>query len=98
MEIKQEDIAAVRRVRTALVIGGTVIGYASLLFTRDAVVNSMLAVALLTSVFGCYLWAKLKGRHWLWMIFGLLAPIGFLMLAVLRDKNKKPPDSPSNSG
>jgi hypothetical protein len=32
------------------------------------------------------------------MIFGLLAPIGFLMLAVLRDKSKKPPDSPSNSG
>jgi hypothetical protein len=98
MEIKQEDIAAVRRVRTALVIGGTVIGYMSLLFTQDAVINSMLAVALCTSVFGCYLWAKIKGRHWIWMIFGLLAPIGFLMLAVLRDKNKKPPDSPSNSG
>jgi uncharacterized membrane protein YfcA len=97
MEIKQEDIAVVRRVRTALVIGGTVVGYASFLFTRDAVINSMLAVALLTSVFGCYLWAKLKNRHWMWMVFGLLAPVGFLMLAFLSDKSQKPPDSSSGS-
>jgi hypothetical protein len=29
------------------------------------------------------------------MIFGLLAPAGFLMLAVLRDKSKKPQKPPS---
>ena len=38
------------------------------------------------AVYGCYLWAKLKGRHWAWMFFGLLTPIGLIFLYKLRVK------------
>jgi hypothetical protein len=89
---KELSISSVSRLRTILLIAGTIIGYLSFLPSQPAVAYSMLTVALCLSVYGCYLWAKLKGHHWMWMIFGLLAPAGFFMLAILPDRSKKPPD------
>jgi hypothetical protein len=98
MEEKEIDLASVRRIRTWLVLAGTAVGYLSLLPSSAELAYSMLAVAICTSVYGCYLWAKLKGRHWIWMLFGLLAPAGFFMLATLKDKSgqqPKPTDIPN---
>ena len=90
MEEKELNPATVARIRTALVVGGTIIGYLSLLSENLALAYSMTVVALCMSVYGCYLWARLKGRHWIWMIFGVLAPAGFLMLALLKNKRQEP--------
>ena len=38
------------------------------------------------TLYGCYLWAKLKGRHWAWMFLGLLTPVGLLFLWKLKQK------------
>jgi len=35
---------------------------------------------------GCYRWTKEKDRHWAFMFWGLLAPIGLLGIALLRNK------------
>jgi hypothetical protein len=91
MEEKEASLSTVRKVRTGLVLGGTIIGYLSLIPDNLALAYSMLAVAICTSVYGSYLWAKLKGRHWIWMAFGLLAPAGFIALAILPNKHQEPP-------
>lgn len=45
---------------------------------------SLVLLGLVLTVYGCYLWARLKGRHWAWMFFGLLTPIGLIPLLVLK--------------
>jgi hypothetical protein len=91
MEEKELSLSSISRLRTALLLVGTTIGYLSLLPEQAALAYSMLLVSICMSVYGCYLWAKLKGRHWILMVFGLLAPAGFLALAILRDKSKEIP-------
>jgi len=90
MDEKQLSIASVSRLRTILLLVGTAIGYLSLLPESLVLAYSMLVVSICMSVYGCYLWAKLKGRHWIWMIFGLLAPAGFIVLAILKNKLQEP--------
>ena len=94
MEEKELNLPTVGKIRTALVVSGTVVGYLSLLQDQPALTYSMLVVAMCLSVYGCYLWARLKGRCWIWMVFGLLAPAGFLMLALLRNKRQQTPKPP----
>ena len=36
---------------------------------------------------GCYLWTSMKNRHWLFVLWGLLSPIGLLGIALLKDKS-----------
>jgi len=90
MEEKELSLSSVSRIRTALLIAGTAIGYLSFLPSQLAVAYSMLVVSLCLSVYGCYLWTRLKGRHWIWMVCGVLAPAGFLVLAVLKNKRQEP--------
>jgi len=40
------------------------------------------------SLYGCYLWAKLKNRHWAWMFLGIITPIGLLPLALMKDRSE----------
>jgi hypothetical protein len=94
MDEKELSLASVNRLRTILLIIGTSIGYLSLLPSQLTVAYSMLVIALGISVYGCYLWAIIKGRHWIWMIFGLLAPAGFVILAILQNKRPNPPKPP----
>ena len=91
MEEKELSISSVSRIRTVLLIVGTAIGYLSLLPSQLPIAYSMLMVSICMSVYGCYLWARLKDRHWIWMVFGLLAPAGFLALALLKNKRQEPP-------
>ncbi|MDD5338081.1 MAG: hypothetical protein PHG35_01525 [Dehalococcoidales bacterium] len=39
------------------------------------------------TLFGCYIWTKLKNRHWAFMFWGLLTPIGLLGISLLRDRS-----------
>jgi hypothetical protein len=94
MQEKELSLSAVGRIRTAMAISGTIIGYASMFIGPLALSYSMLTIAICMSVYSCYLWAKLKGRHWIWMMFGLLAPAGFFALAMLQNRNKQPPPQP----
>ena len=91
MEEKELSIASISRIRTILLVVGTAIGYLSILPSQPAVAYSMLMVSICMSVYGCYLWARLKGRHWIWMAFGLLAPAGFIVLAILKTKRQETP-------
>jgi len=95
MEEKALSLSSVSRLRTALLLVGTAIGYLSLLPEQLALAYSMLMVSICMSVYGCYLWARLKGRHWIWMVFGLLAPAGYLVLALLKNKRQEPPAPPT---
>jgi hypothetical protein len=93
LEEKELSISSVSRIRTVLLIVGTTIGYLSLMPEQAVLAYSMLLVSICMSVYGCYLWARLKGRHWIWMVFGLLAPAGFLALALLKNRRQEPPKS-----
>jgi len=42
------------------------------------------------SLTGCYIWTRLKNRHWGFAAWGLLSPIGLLGIALLKDKTPKP--------
>lgn len=44
-------------------------------------------IALILSIVGCYLWSVGKRRSGWFSLFGILAPIGFIVIASLRDKN-----------
>lgn len=48
----------------------------------------VLAVA--CTLTGCYIWTRLKNRHWGFTLWGLLTPIGLLGIAFLKDKTLKP--------
>jgi len=39
------------------------------------------------TMIGCYIWTKLKNRHWAFTFWGLLTPIGLLGIALLKDKS-----------
>lgn len=44
-------------------------------------------VGITLTLIGCYQWTKLKNRHWAFMFWGLLAPIGLLGISLLHDKS-----------
>jgi hypothetical protein len=50
---------------------------------------SLFALAIAFLLSGCYIWTKLKNRHWAFMLWGLLAPIGLLGISLLKDKTIK---------
>ena len=49
---------------------------------------AIFCIGLVVTVVGCVLWAQRKNRHWAFCFWGLLAPIGFLGISLLKDKNK----------
>ena len=54
---------------------------------------ALLVVGVVVVLLGCYLWATKKNRHWAFMFWGLLAPIGFLGIALLKNRAPKAPES-----
>lgn len=48
-------------------------------------------------LYGCFLWARWKHRHWAFMFWGILAPIGLLGISLLKDKTIKLPEEPNAS-
>jgi hypothetical protein len=63
MEEKELSIASISRIRTILLFVATVTGYLAFLPSQPALAYSMLTVSICMSVYGCYLWTKLKERH-----------------------------------
>jgi hypothetical protein len=96
---KEIGLSAVKLIRTIMVVAGLAVSYSSLFVPSDLLALSMFIAGLGLVLWGCYLWAKLKGRSWAWMFLGLLAPaglMGLLMLAVKNpsDASPRPPSPP----
>jgi hypothetical protein len=73
-----------------LILGWTASGFLQQfqdLITNEAIRWVMLAVGILFSLFGCYIWLKLKNRHWAFTFWGILTPIGLLGVSLLKDKS-----------
>lgn len=69
---------------------GFVIGYVvSRIFADYWFSLLILIIAVCMCVVGCVLWALGKNRHWAFGFWGILAPIGFLGVSLLKDKNLK---------
>jgi Fic family protein len=49
----------------------------------------LVIIGIIVSVLGCYWWATGKNRHWAFMLWGILVPIGFLGVALLRNKSEE---------
>lgn len=70
---------------------GVAIGYvgarfAWLISSSFGIIVLILGISIV--LFACYLWLKGKNRHWLFMLWGLIAPVGFLGISLLKDKSK----------
>lgn len=72
--------------RTVLVLAGWVLGYFGGQFAPYPGNMLLLIVGVAFSVLGCYRWAKIKSRHWAFMFWGILSPIGLLGVSLLKDK------------
>jgi len=82
--------------RYALCIVGTILWYIGTISsyigadffdwtTYDTAAAVLMPIGLTLTLWGCYLWAKKKGRSGWWCLMGLLAPIGYIVLMNLRD-------------
>jgi hypothetical protein len=80
---KREETKA-RLLRIILLI----IGYIIAFFSETHLNISGIIIGLAICVFGCDLWAIEKDRSWAYMFWGILAPIGFIPMALLKDKSK----------
>ncbi len=99
MAPEETSLPRVKMIRTVLVTGGLAVAYSSLLVPSDFWALAMFICGLGLVLWGCYLWAKLKGRSGAWMLLGFLAPaglIGLLILPVkaLPDPASRPPSTP----
>ena len=91
MPATEINLTTLKTVRSVLVVGGLPVAYAALLtLPPGALSDGLFTIGLGLCVYGCYFWAKLKGRHWAWMLFGLLAPAGLLVLLMLQPHPSAP--------
>jgi hypothetical protein len=74
-------------VRTASIVVGLIVAYLSYFYASLSYGGLILFVGIGLTLWGCYLWTSLKNRHWLFMLWGLLSPIGLLGIALLKDKS-----------
>ena len=81
--------------RTGTILGGLIL----ILISRGIILATENLIALIIGLVvllfalglllcGCYLWTQLKNRHWAFMFWGLLSPIGLLGISLLRDKTR----------
>jgi len=88
--------------RTAFILVGLVVAYLSYYYmsvsVNKGVLIQFLGMGLI--LWGCYLWTSLKNRHWLFILWGLLSPIGLIGIALLKDKsvNAKTKDDTFSAG
>ncbi len=90
---------------TVSIMVGLVVTYVSYYYMHYANTNhralpllGFLGICL--TLWGCYLWTSMKNRHWLFVLWGLLSPIGLLGIALLKDKsaNATTKDDTSSGG
>jgi hypothetical protein len=73
--------------RTASILVGLIVAYLSYFYVSVNYGVLILFLGMGLILWGCYLWTSLKNRHWLFMLWGLLSPIGLLGIALLKDKS-----------
>ena len=73
--------------RTASIVVGLIVTYLSYFYASVSYGVLILFLGMGLTLWGCYLWTSLKNRHWLFMLWGLLSPIGLLGIAFLKDKS-----------
>jgi hypothetical protein len=73
--------------RTASIVAGLIVTYLSYFYASVNYGVLILFLGVGLTLWGCYLWTSLKNRHWLFMLWGLLSPIGLLGIALLEDKS-----------
>lgn len=78
--------------RNVLVTVGVLTMYVANILWLPLVIPGLVMVLV-----GCYLWTKLKNRSWAFALFGILAPIGYIPLAMLKDKTVVPIPVPDNT-
>lgn len=74
-------------IRTASILVGLAVTYLSYYYTKVHHRNLVSLLGMGLTLWGCYLWTSLKNRHWLFMMWGLLSPIGLLGIVFLKDKS-----------
>ena len=45
-------------------------------------------LAIASVMTGCYIWTRLKNRHWAFMFWGIAAPIGLLGISLIEDRTE----------
>ncbi len=83
---QEEEMHNTATTRTVLVWIGLVLGYVARVLPGGYSLL-LLFVGLSLSVWGCYIWARLKNRSGYWCLFGLLTPIGLIALWKIKDKS-----------
>lgn len=75
--------------RTVFIVVGMLGAYIANYMVSDVsiIVCAVIAIACLLS--GAYIWTRMKNRHWAFMLWSLLAPIGLLGISLLKDKSYK---------
>lgn len=78
--------------------GGVGIAWLGVLIGRGAQYTTdiwllFLIVGVLTSVYGCWLWCLRKNLHGAFCLWGILAPVGFLGISLLKDKSLENKDA-----
>jgi len=72
--------------RNWLITGGIALALFSQLFAFGlSIFMYLISVSLLLN--GCYIWTQIKNRHWAFMFWGLIAPIGLLGISLLKDNS-----------
>jgi hypothetical protein len=74
-------------VRTASIVVGLIVTYLSYFYASVNYGVLILFLGVGLTLWGCYLWTSLKNRHWLFVLWGLLSPIGLIGIALLKDKS-----------
>jgi len=80
-----------------IILGTTMIYYMSVqailcLLRSEAIGMSLYAISiggLGLTLCGCYLWTRAKNRHFAHMFWGLITPLGLIVLYSLKDKSKQ---------
>ena len=75
--------------RTVLVVIGLVGAYVANYLGSGTAVIACVVIAIAFLLSGAYIWTRLKNRHWAFMLWSLLAPIGLLGISLLKDKSIK---------
>ena len=85
-----------KETRTGAIWGGLIIALISRAIIQMANNPIALIIGVALMIFamvlllgGCYFWTRLKNRHWAFMFWGLLSPIGLLGVSLLKDKTEE---------
>jgi len=74
--------------RTLTIVIGWIVAYFGSRFLPLPHSISTLLIGIGLTVWGCYLWTQIKNRHWAFMFWGIISPVGLLGISLLKNKSK----------